>query len=154
MLTGIEGKVMAYDGENRPLSVFKAGKCSAYVYGADGTRLKKIEVAKASATDCQAVTATTPGAKVTVTFGMQEFRNYGKGTADEILSYPLPNIRFTATAANRTHSVLHRDPQGSVLAITNSAGARVQSGSGFYCKPIANRVRASREAANCDAILT
>ena len=145
---------MAYDGENRPLSVFKAGKCTAYVYGADGTRLKKIEVPTATAAACKLVTAATPGANVTVTFGMQEFRNYGQGTAEEILSYPLPNIRFTYTAANRTHSVLHRDHQGSVLAITNSAGVKVQSGSGFYCKPIANRVRASREAANCDALLT
>jgi len=65
---------------------------------------------------------------------------------------PRSNIRFTSATANHTHSVLHRENQGSVLAITNSAGVKVQSGSGFYRKPIANRVRAPREAANCDAV--
>ncbi|MEZ5733121.1 MAG: hypothetical protein R3D97_12440 [Paracoccaceae bacterium] len=35
MLTGLDGKVMSYDGENRPLSVANAGKTTTYVYGAD-----------------------------------------------------------------------------------------------------------------------
>ena len=43
MTTGLDGKVMAYDLENRPLSVTFAGKKTCYVYGADGTRRKKIE---------------------------------------------------------------------------------------------------------------
>ena len=34
---------MSYDGENRPLTVTYAGKTTAYEYGADGARLKKIE---------------------------------------------------------------------------------------------------------------
>ncbi|MCC0045876.1 MAG: hypothetical protein H6894_04010 [Defluviimonas sp.] len=34
---------MSYDGENRPLTVTYAGKTTAYVYGDDGARLKKIE---------------------------------------------------------------------------------------------------------------
>ena len=37
MLTGLDGKSMTYDGENRPLSVRLAGKMTCYVYGADGT---------------------------------------------------------------------------------------------------------------------
>lgn len=43
MTTGLDGKVMAYDGENRPVSVSFAGRTTAYVYGADGARLKKVE---------------------------------------------------------------------------------------------------------------
>ena len=37
MLTGLDGKVMTYDGENRPLSVTKARHTTLYAYGADGT---------------------------------------------------------------------------------------------------------------------
>jgi len=33
MLTGLEGKVMEYDGENRPLSVTFNGLKTCYVYG-------------------------------------------------------------------------------------------------------------------------
>ena len=43
MTTGLDGKVMSYDGENRPVSVSFAGRTTAYVYGADGARLKKVE---------------------------------------------------------------------------------------------------------------
>ena len=43
MTTGLDGKGMTYDGENRPLSVSFAGVKTCYVYGADGARLKKIE---------------------------------------------------------------------------------------------------------------
>ncbi len=43
MTHGLDGKVMTYDGENRPLTVTYAGRTTAYVYGADGARLKKIE---------------------------------------------------------------------------------------------------------------
>ena len=42
MTTGLDGKVMTYDGENRPVSVSFAGR-TTYVYGADGARLKKVE---------------------------------------------------------------------------------------------------------------
>jgi hypothetical protein len=40
---GSNPRGMGYDGENRPLWVAGAGKITCYVYGADGTRLKKIE---------------------------------------------------------------------------------------------------------------
>jgi hypothetical protein len=43
MLSGLDAKVMSYDGENRPLSVSYSGKQTCYVYGADGARLKKLE---------------------------------------------------------------------------------------------------------------
>ena len=79
--TGLDGKLMTYDGENRPLSVSFAGKTTAYVYGADGARLKKIETDDA-----------TGQSTVTLTMGPVEIRNYGQGNAEEILLYPQPNI--------------------------------------------------------------
>ena len=41
MLTGLYGKTMAYDGENRPVSVSHQGDTTSYTYGPDGKRLKK-----------------------------------------------------------------------------------------------------------------
>ena len=41
---GLDGKVMGYYGENRQVSVSYAGETARYVYGADGARLKKIEI--------------------------------------------------------------------------------------------------------------
>ena len=35
MLTGVLGKVMTYDAENRPLSVRLGAETTCYVYGAD-----------------------------------------------------------------------------------------------------------------------
>ena len=40
MLTGLFGKTMAYDGENRPVSVSHQGDTTSYTYGPDGQRLK------------------------------------------------------------------------------------------------------------------
>src|SRR5690606_35932345 len=71
MTRGLDGKVMAYDGENRPLTVSFAGKTTAYVYGADGARLKKVE------------TDPVTGTSVTLYLGPVEIRNYGQGTAEE-----------------------------------------------------------------------
>ncbi|WP_397246459.1 hypothetical protein [Paracoccus mutanolyticus] len=36
MTTGLNGKVMTYDGGNRPLSVTANGQRTCYVYGVDG----------------------------------------------------------------------------------------------------------------------
>ena len=41
MLTGLAGKTMTYDGENRPLDVAYGGANTLYVYGPDGTRVMK-----------------------------------------------------------------------------------------------------------------
>lgn len=44
MTMGLGGKVMIYDGENRPLTVTaQNGDQTVYVYGADGARLKRIK---------------------------------------------------------------------------------------------------------------
>ena len=59
---------MSYDGENRPLTVTYAGKTTAYVYGDDGARLKKIE------TD-----PITTAQDVTPYAGSLETRHWGQG---------------------------------------------------------------------------
>jgi len=116
--TGLDGKVMTYDGENRPVSVSFAGKTTTYVYGADGARLKKVE------------SDPLTGTSVTLYLGAAEIRKYGQGTAEEILLYPQPNIRITRTKSGSTVttkvSALHADGLGSVRAVTDGAGAVVE----------------------------
>lgn len=41
MLTCLHGKIMTYDGENRPVSVSYLGDTTSYSYGPDGKRLIK-----------------------------------------------------------------------------------------------------------------
>ena len=52
---------------NRPLTVAFAGKTTAYVYGADGARLKKLE------------SDPVAGTSVTLYLGAAEIRKYGQG---------------------------------------------------------------------------
>ena len=108
MTRGLDGKVMTYDGENRPLSVTLGGKTTSYVYGADGTRLKKIEIEASGAQD------------VTAYFGHVEIRHCGKGSAEEVVTYPHPNLRLV----NGQPSYLHRDRLGSIRAVTGADGLR------------------------------
>jgi len=118
MTTGLDGKVMSYDGENRPVSVSFAGRTTAYVYGADGARLKKVE------------TDPVAGATVTLYMGPVEIRRYGQGAAEEILLYPRPDIRITKTMSGSTVTTrvnaLHTDGLGSVRAVTDGAGTVVE----------------------------
>ena len=93
MLTGLDGKIMAYGGENRPLSVIWLGKKTCYTYGADGTRRKKIEVY----TPTQACNAPTPSQPVTAYVASVEIRKYGQGVAEELLLYPHAAIRISKT---------------------------------------------------------
>jgi len=110
MIRSLNGKVMTYDAENRPLSVTYRGKTTKYVYGADGSRLKLID---------NAGTATET---ITVTFGMVEIRNYGQGSKEVIITHPHPDVRFV----NDKPSYLHRDQLQSVRMVTNQAGARAK----------------------------
>jgi hypothetical protein len=140
MTAGLDGKVIAYDGENRPVSVTFAGKKTCYVYGADGARLKKVENF-APGQACSAPTAAQP---VTLYLGMVEIRNYGQGNAEEILLYPRPSIRVSKTkdagnAVVTRVSTLHRDALGSVRAVTTEAGRDRRSGRSTG--PMARRVR-------------
>ncbi|MCB2130880.1 MAG: hypothetical protein KDE03_17885 [Rhodobacteraceae bacterium] len=68
MTQGLGGKVMSYDGENRPLSVTYQGRVTTYVYGADGARLKKVEV-----------DPITLAQDVTLYMGPVEIRHWGTG---------------------------------------------------------------------------
>ncbi|KAJ56710.1 hypothetical protein ACMU_07160 [Actibacterium mucosum KCTC 23349] len=106
MTTGLLlGKAMAYDAENRPLSVDDGTNVTTYVYGADGTRLKKIE-------------KTGQGAENTTLYvGPLEIRDYGTGN-ESLLAYPHPNIRMV----DGMPSALHKDQLNSVRMITNDSG--------------------------------
>ncbi|MDJ1018284.1 MAG: hypothetical protein QNJ35_17370 [Paracoccaceae bacterium] len=76
MLSGYDGKVMTYDAENRPLTVTKGGVTTTYVYGADGSRLKRI-------------VGTGPGAVTTLTFGPVEVRDFDGSTTGDMLTQDL-----------------------------------------------------------------
>ena len=106
MTVGYARKAMRYDGENRLSSVTFGGKTTSYVYGADGTRLKKTE------------NAGTTNATVTVTFGDVEVRNFGQGRSEKIITYPHPHVRLV----NGVASYLHRDQLASVRLITGANG--------------------------------
>ncbi len=99
MLTGLNGKVMTYDGENRPLDVTYAGATTSYVYGPDGARLLK-----------EAVTDT-------LFAGAVEVRNYGTGN-EVIAFYPHEDFRVV----DGITSFLHRDHLASVRFITHTNG--------------------------------
>jgi RHS repeat-associated protein len=120
MTDGLGGKTMTYDNENRPLSVLHLGTETEYVYGADGTRLKKIE-------------GPLLGSKTTTLYlGGVEIRDFGGGTAEEVLLYPHADVRLSYTVdsvlqADGTEvfvpknevAYLHRDQLQSVRAITD-----------------------------------
>jgi RHS repeat-associated protein len=106
MTVGLYGKVMGYDGENRPLSVLYAGNLTSYVYAATGTCLFKVE-------------KTGTGAETeTLYLGPVEIRAPGTAS-EEVLLYPLPNVRIEGGA----ESYLHADQLGSVRVITDETGA-------------------------------
>lgn len=111
MLTGLDGKVMTYDAENRPLTVTLAGVRTDYVYAADGTRLKMI------------ANVGTATANTTLYFGPLEVQNFGGVTTDDnYVATPHPDIR----ASNGVVSYLHHDQLSSVVLITDAAGAKAR----------------------------
>ena len=100
MTAGLYGKTMAYDGENRPVSVSLSGATTAFVYGPDGARQSK---------------ATTYD--TTLFSGAIEVRNYG--TANEIVAfYPHEDFRVV----DGVKSYLHRDHLASVRFVTQDTG--------------------------------
>lgn len=108
-----DGRVMTYDGENRPLSVTTpAGVETSYIYGADGKRLKKI-VKDGGQTD------------TTLYAGTLEIR--APGTAGEtVLAYPHDLIRLAFKNGSTTPEVsyLYRNILGSIVGITDQNGNR------------------------------
>jgi RHS repeat-associated protein len=123
MTRGLGGKLMAYDAENRPLSVTHNGTRTCYVYGADGKRLKKVDGLAANQ-NCAALSAL---ALVTVYFGPVEIRNYGIAGQEEVITCPHPAIRLTNGTTPAQASYLHTDHLGSVRAITDAAGVKQES---------------------------
>jgi RHS repeat-associated protein len=123
MLTGLGGKIMTYDGENRPLSVTHLGKRTCYVYGVDGKRLKKVEGLPPTQ-DCTALPA---NANATVYFGAVEVRNWKIAGQEQVLTYPHPAVKLLNGTTPAAATYLHRDGLSSVRAITNAAGAKIES---------------------------
>ncbi len=107
MTRRLHGKVMTYDGENRPLSVTFNGKRTEYVYGADGSRLKMIQ------------DAGTAQEKVTLYLGEVEIQNYGTGAGEVIMAYPHPDIRLTNGGSP---AYFFRDQLNSVLSVWRQDG--------------------------------
>lgn len=105
MLTGLDGKVMTYDGENRLLSVSYQGVLTQYVYGADGKRLMLID------------NVGTAQETTTLYIGPIEVRNFDRPTA-QLVAYPNASVRLVDGEV----SYLHRDQIGSVVAISDSTG--------------------------------
>lgn len=123
MLMGLGGKIMTYDGENRPLSVTWLGKKTCYVYVVDGKRLKKVENL-APAANCNALPT---NAAATVYFGAVEVRSWMVAGQEQVLTYPLSAIKLLNGTTPAVASYLHRDGLSSVRAITNAAGAKIEA---------------------------
>ena len=82
-------------------------------------RLKKVENLPSNQ-NCTVIPDTLPA---TVYFGAVEVRNWMIVGAEQVQTYPLPALKLT----NGVKSVLHRDALGSVRAITDAAGVKVES---------------------------
>ena len=82
-------------------------------------RLKKVENLPSNQ-NCTVIPDTLPA---TVYFGAVEVRNWMIVGAEQEQTYPLPALKLT----NGVKSVLHRDALGSVRAITDAAGVKVES---------------------------
>jgi len=95
------------------LSVSHNGTVTSYVYGPDGTWLKKIE-------------KTGTGAEnVTVYAGITEIRNW-LGSAQQVLNYPIGDVRWKngpAAAGDFEYGYMHVDQLASVIAISDATGA-------------------------------
>lgn len=111
MTDGFDGKVMSYDGENRPLTVSNDGNTTEYVYAADGSRLKRIDTVDGQTT-------------TTLYVGGVEIVNPGAAD-EEVHWYPHENVRLSyANGAFKEVKYLHRDQLGSVFLMTDADGNR------------------------------
>ncbi|PCJ10558.1 MAG: hypothetical protein COB16_00680 [Rhodobacteraceae bacterium] len=106
----VRGKVMTYDGENRPLTVTALnGDQTEYVYGAVGTRLKRIEMVNGETTTSLYV----GGVEIVQAPNEPELVHW----------YPHSNVRMDYEAgAFKEVKYLHRDQLGSVFLITDATG--------------------------------
>jgi len=101
MTLGLGGKVMTYDAENRPLSVSHNGALTKYIYGADGARLKKV-------TGQEGLIGSFLGLYDTTAYlGGLEARKWRQGTAQELLFYPVDDIRLRTTPVGKVMYKIH-----------------------------------------------
>lgn len=107
MLTGLHGKTMTYDGENRPLSVTHNGVRTEYVCGADGSRLQQVTAAGTASED------------VITYLGPLEIRG-DLSAPGEVVVHARTGVRLV----DGVESYLHRDQLGSVVLITDATGAK------------------------------
>lgn len=105
MTTGLGGKAMTYDAENRPLSVTHAGSTTTYTYGPDGQRLKM-------------VVQDGSGTSTTLYVGDVEIRNYGEGSSEIVTRHLAAGIR----EVNGEQSLMVTDHLGSTLLLTDDQG--------------------------------
>jgi RHS repeat-associated protein len=123
MLTGLAGKILTYDGENRPLSVTWLGRRTCYFYGVDGQRLKKVE----GLPHTQDFTALPANVNATVYFGTVELRNWKVAGQEQVLTYPHLAVKLLNGATPAVATYFYRDGLSSVRAITNAAGAKIEA---------------------------
>ncbi|MVO18727.1 RHS repeat-associated core domain-containing protein [Parasedimentitalea huanghaiensis] len=116
MTEGLHGKVMTYDGENRPQSVTYNGNTTKYVYGSDGSRLQRIEKAGTSEQE------------ITVYLNGTEIRHFGEGSSvEEMVTHLADEVRISyGGALSARMDYLHYDQLGSVIGMSNAAGATAQ----------------------------
>jgi hypothetical protein len=88
----------------------------------DGARLTLVE--RNATQDCTTIPASAPA---TVYFGAVEIRNWQIAGQEQVITYPHPAMRLVNGSTITAASYLHRDALGSVRAITDAAGAKVES---------------------------
>lgn len=110
----LSGKVMAYDGENRPLSVVFNSKTTSCVASVNGTRLKKIENAGSGSPE------------VTAYINGTEIRNYVQGTSEVMVNHLTDKVRLTREGSTTKEHFLHHDQLGSVIGISKFDGMHAQ----------------------------
>ena len=60
-------------------------------------------------------------------FGAVEIRNWQIAGQEQVITYPHPAVRLVNGSTITAASYLHRDALGSVRAITDAAGVKVES---------------------------
>ncbi|MEM9633745.1 MAG: HNH/ENDO VII family nuclease [Pseudomonadota bacterium] len=99
-MTSGAGRIISYDGENRPVSVTMGGQTTTFVYGPDGARLKKIT-----------------GGQTTLYLGAEE-EITPEGTH---IKHSLAEVRKAGDKINW----LHRDHLSSVKLMTDATGQTI-----------------------------